>query len=495
MFKRVLVANRGEIAVRILRACRELGVETALICAEVDRDSLPARMADQVLLMRGLAGRQAYLDIPRIVEAGLSAGAEAVHPGYGFLSENAAFSRACAEAGLVFVGPGPEAITALGDKTEARKLMAAAGLPVVPGTVEPVSDLAEALREADRIGYPVLIKAAGGGGGRGMRKCADRSELERSFSQAASESQAAFGSSRLFLERYLEQPRHIEVQVLADQHGQAVHLFERECSIQRRFQKMLEEAPSPFLDEGQRRTMGEAAVRGALKAGYAGACTFEFLVDKDKSFYFLEVNTRLQVEHPVTELVTGVDLVQEQLRIAAGEPLSLKQEEIKLHGWSIECRITCEDPYHGFRPDPGPIQAVHLPAGPGVRVDSHLYPGYVVPRDFDSLLAKLIVWGSDREQACRRMLAALDEMVVAGVSTSIPFHRALLEHPEFRRGNLSTHFLAEHMGDLKPVFSDEERELAALAAALSLHRQGGDRRAELVARSQEEAALWRLAAR
>jgi len=283
--------------------------------------------------------------------------------------------------------------------------------------------------------------------------------------------------------------------VLADQHGQAVHLFERECSIQRRFQKMLEEAPSPFLDEGLRRTMGEAAVRGALKAGYAGACTFEFLVDKNRSFYFLEVNTRLQVEHPVSELITGVDLVLEQLRIAAGEPLALKQEEIRLHGWSIECRITCEDPYHGFRPDPGPIQAVHLPAGPGVRVDSHLYPGYVVPRDFDSLLAKLIVWGSDREQACRRMLAALDEMVVAGVSTSIPFHRALLEHPEFRRGNLSTHFLAEHLGDLKPVFSDEERELAALAAALSLHRQGGDRRAELVARSQEEAALWRLAAR
>ncbi|MCE7868997.1 ATP-grasp domain-containing protein [bacterium CPR1] len=472
MFKRVLVANRGEIAVRILRACRELGVETALICAEVDRDSLPARMADQVLVLRDLAGRQAYLDIPRIVEAGRSAGAKAVHPGYGFLSENAAFSRACAEAGLVFVGPGPEAITALGDKTEARKLMSEAGLPVVPGTVEPVADVEEALREAERIGYPVLIKAAGGGGGRGMRKCADRSELERSFAQAASESQAAFGSSRLFLERYLEQPRHIEVQVLADQHGQAVHLFERECSIQRRFQKMLEEAPSPFLDEGLRRTMGEAAVRGALKAGYAGACTFEFLVDKNRSFYFLEVNTRLQVEHPVSELITGVDLVLEQLRIAAGEPLALKQEEIRLHGWSIECRITCEDPYHGFRPDPGPIQAVHLPAGPGGRVDSHLYP-----------------------QACRRMLAALDEMVVAGVSTSIPFHRALLEHPEFRRGNLSTHFLAEHLGDLKPVFSDEERELAALAAALSLHRQGGDRRAELVARSQEEAALWRLAAR
>ncbi len=480
---------------RVIRACRELGVEALLICAEVDRDTLAARMADEVLVMHGLAGRQAYLDIPRVVQALKDAKAEAVHPGYGFLSENAEFSRACAEAGIVFVGPSPEAIFALGDKTEGRKLMASAGLPTVPGTVEPVKDVAEALREAERIGFPLLIKAAGGGGGRGMRRCNDAAELERQFPQAMSESLASFGSDRIFLERYVEHPRHVEVQVLADQHGNAVYLYERECSVQRRFQKLLEEAPSPVVTPELRQEMGQAAVRGVLKAGYAGAATFEFLLDKQLRFYFLEVNTRLQVEHPVTEMVTGVDLVQQQLKIAFGEKLALKQEEIPLQGWAIECRVTCEDPYHGFRPDPGTVQAVHLPGGPGIRVDTHLYPGYTIPRDFDSLLAKVIAAGSDRQQACRRMEAALSEMVVAGVSTSIPFHQALLAHPEFRKGNLSTHFLTEHMGDLRPEYTPDERELAALAAALELHRSGGDRRQELVRRAAEEATLWRLAQR
>ncbi|MEW6277391.1 MAG: biotin carboxylase N-terminal domain-containing protein, partial [Candidatus Eremiobacterota bacterium] len=335
MFDKVCIANRGEIAVRVVRACRELGVRTVLACAEVDRTTLAARLADEVVLMRGLQGRQAYLTADRLVEAATSAGAQAVHPGYGFLSENAEFSRRCEEAGLVFIGPGPAAIASLGDKVEARRIMAGAGVPIVPGTPDPVAHEKAACEEAERIGYPVLIKAAGGGGGRGMRLARDAAELERVFPQARSESQASFGSASLFLERFFERPRHIEVQVLADRHGKAIHLWERECSVQRRFQKMFEEAPSPFLDPDTRLAMGHAAVRGTLAAGYVGAGTFEFLVDQDRRFYFLEVNTRLQVEHPVTEAITGVDLVQEQLRIAAGMPLRWTQEEIRPRGWAV----------------------------------------------------------------------------------------------------------------------------------------------------------------
>ncbi len=489
MFKRILIANRGEIAVRVIRACREMGIESIAVYADVDRETLAVRLADRAYELKGATPRAAYLDLEQIVKVAKTAQAEAIHPGYGFLSENAAFSQACADAGIVVIGPGPEAIDRLGNKNHAREMMIAAGLPILPGTPR-LHDVDEALKCANEIGYPVLIKAAAGGGGRGMRKVESAADLPNAFAGAQSESLASFGSPDLFLEKYLVRPRHVEIQVLGDQHGHAVYLGERECSVQRRFQKMFEEAPSPALDEATRRKMGEAAANGARQVGYAGAGTFEFLVDENRGFYFLEVNTRLQVEHPVTEMVTGVDLVRHQIQVAAGQKLDLTQEDIHPRGHAMECRISVEDPFRGFLPRPGRVTDLRLPAGPGVRVDTHLYPGYEVPGSFDSMVAKLITWGHDREHARVRMLAALDEFRLVGPATTIPFHKALLRHPEFIAGNLSTHFLAEHMPTLEAHPGEQAVRLAALIAAL----EGGEARSGAATQDNEWSRAGRWAA-
>jgi acetyl-CoA carboxylase biotin carboxylase subunit len=473
MFEKVFVANRGEIACRVLRACRTAGITSVLGFHAVDRASLGVRLADYSIELTAPAGaspRAAYLDLEQVVAAAVRTGCQAVHPGYGFLSENAEFARACQQTGLTFIGPAPEVIAALGDKNRARELMLQAGLPLVPGSDGPCADLPTALAVAEQIGYPVLLKAAAGGGGRGMRRATNPQELTIGFEQARREAEAAFGNGSVYLEKYIASPRHVEIQILGDSHGNIIHLGERECSIQRRFQKMLEEAPSPFISPATRKAMGEAAVRGARQAGYTSAGTFEFLVDADQSFYFLEVNTRLQVEHPVTEEVTGIDIVMEQLRVAAGLPLSVSQEQVVSRGHSIECRITCEDPDQGFTPSVGKVEALRLPAGPGVRVDTHLYEGYQVPNDFDSMLAKLIVTGPDRETTIRRALAALDEFALLGFASSIPFHRWLLEHPRFRAADFSTHFLEEEFQGL-PTDDVPPEDLLHLAALLA-YQQG-----------------------
>ena len=473
MFEKLFVANRGEIACRVIRACRTLGVESVLGFHEVDFHSLGVRLADyswELQSPEGQSPRAAYLDIPQIVAAAVQTGCQAVHPGYGFLSENAEFAKACQEAGLCFVGPKPEVIAMLGDKNSAREVMTKAGLPLVPGSDGPCPDVETAETLAEAMGYPVLIKAAAGGGGKGMRRADDLEGLRQGFDQAKREALASFGSDSVYLEKYIERPRHIEIQVLADEHGNVIHLGERECSVQRRFQKMLEEAPSSFLDEKTRQKMGQAACRGASESGYTGVGTFEFLVDKDRNFYFLEVNTRLQVEHPVTEEITGIDLVCEQLRVASGEELKWTQEQVSTRGWSIECRITCEDPDAGFTPSVGTVVGLSLPAGPGVRVDTHLYEGYELPNDFDSMLAKLIVTGSDREHAIARTLAALEEFELAGFSTSIPFHQWLLSHPKFRSGDLSTHFLEDHFEGLPEDLVPPEETLSLAAALMHLQK-------------------------
>ena len=492
MFSRILIANRGEIAVRLVRACRELGISPAVAYAPIDRDTLAVELADVAVELKGDTPRSCYLDIEGLVAAAKKVGAEAIHPGYGFVSENADFSRLCRDSGVVFIGPSPEVIYGLGNKNQARKLMTSAGLPIVPGTDDPVPTVEEAVEYAKSIGYPLLIKASGGGGGRGMRKVENEAELLQAFPQARSESQAAFGSGELFLEKYVERPRHVEIQILGDSHGNAVYLGERECSIQRRFQKMIEEAPSPALTPELRERMGQAAVAGAKKLGYCGAGTFEFLVDAHLNFYFLEVNTRLQVEHPVTEQITGLDLVKLQIRVAHGEVLPITQDDVQLRGWAMECRITCEDPYRGFLPTPGKIERLHLPAGPGVRVDTHLYQGYEVPGAFDSMVAKLITTGRDREEARTRMLVALREFQLAGISHTIPFHLAVLEHPEFVAGNLTTHFLPDHMPKLARTRSAQELDLMTAVAAV----EGRTREAAPPATAAaSEAQLWKMAGR
>jgi acetyl-CoA carboxylase biotin carboxylase subunit len=494
----MLIANRGEIAVRIVRACRDRGVTPILYCAEADRGSLAAHLAEEVYVPGGgAAPRETYLDVAAVVRAARETRAEALHPGYGFLSENPALAEACAEAGVVFVGPSAEAIRLLGNKNAAREQMGRSGVPVVPGSDGPLADLEEAKREAERIGYPVLLKASMGGGGRGMRRVLAPEQLADAFSSARSEAAAAFGSGDVYMERYIARPRHVEMQVAVDREGHGVYLFERECSIQRRFQKMIEEAPSAVLDPATRREMGEAAVRGALSIGYENLATFEFLVDEGRRFYFLEVNTRLQVEHPVTEEITGVDLVGLQMDIAAGRPLPFSQEALSFQGWAFEARITCEDVFRNFVPEPGRVEAVEFPQGPGVRVDGCIFDGAVIPPFFDSLMAKLIVRGATREEARQRMLRALDEFVVVGPHTSIPFHRWAFTRPAFIAGDLSTHFLdeqewAKHAADGEEV-GEELSRMAAVIAALSAPRTTAP-----IARPIEDdlaARQWRMAAR
>jgi acetyl-CoA carboxylase, biotin carboxylase subunit len=442
---KLLIANRGEIALRILRSCRELGIATVAVHSTVDRNALHVQLADEAVCVGEAPSSKSYLNIPNILAAATSRHADAIHPGYGFLAENDGFAEICAAHGITFVGPSPESIRAMGDKSTAKATMQRVGVPTIPGSEGLLANPEEASRLAEQMGYPVMIKATAGGGGRGMRLVTAAAQLENLFKAAQGEAEAAFGNPGLYMEKFIDRPRHVEVQVLADRHGNVIHLGERDCSIQRRHQKLLEEAPSPGLDPALRQRMGDAAVAAARSIGYEGAGTVEFLVDRTGNFYFMEMNTRIQVEHPVTEMVTGVDLIAEQLRIAGGEPISFRQEEVRLTGHAIECRINAEDPRHNFRPAPGKITGWLPPGGPGVRVDSHVYTGYEIPPFYDSLIGKLIVWGIDRDAALKRMRRALSECAITGIPTTIEFHLALLDRPEFQRGEVYTKFVEQEM--------------------------------------------------
>lgn len=442
MFQKVLIANRGEIAVRIIQACRDLDIVSVAVYSEVDREALHAQIADEAVCIGPAQAKDSYLNMQNIISAAIASGAQAIHPGYGFLSENAAFASLVQQNGLVFIGPTPDTIRLLGDKAEAKRQAIAAGVPVALGTDGAVADFAEAEREAARIGFPLMLKAASGGGGKGIRIAREPSELKQAYETASSEAIANFGDGRIYMERYVENPRHIEVQILGDHHGNVVHLFERECSIQRRHQKVLEEAPSAFVDSDLRRRMGAAAAGMAKRVGYRNAGTIEFLVDSNKNFYFCEMNTRIQVEHPVTEVVTGRDIVCEQIRIAAGEPLSFTQEQLFLHGHAIECRICAEDPAQAFAPCPGRIVSMHLPGGCGVRMDTAAYQGYTIPPFYDSMIGKLIVQGRTREQAIARMRRALAELLFEGVTTSTDYQMQILQSPAFVKGNFNTNSIA-----------------------------------------------------
>ena len=471
-FKKVLVANRGEIAVRIIRACREMGIETVAIYSEADRLALHVRQADEAYLVGPAPSRESYLRIDRVLEVARKTGAEAIHPGYGFLAENAAFARACQESGVVFIGPRSESIALMGEKTSARREAVAAGLPVVPGTLEPLADDPAITREAERIGFPLMLKAAAGGGGKGMRLVLRPEDLLSAAAQARREAMSAFGDERVYIERAVLRPRHIEIQVLADTHGNVVHLFERECSIQRRHQKVIEESPSPLLGPELRERMGSLAVALVRRVGYVNAGTLEFLVDQDKAPYFLEMNTRLQVEHPVTEMVTGEDMVKLQIRIAQGEKLPFRQEDLRQRGHAIECRVYAEDPEQGFLPSPGRILALRPPGGPGVRDDSGVYEGYEVPIHYDPLISKLVAYGYSRRDAILRMRRAVSEYKVLGIKTTLPFFQRVLHHPGFLAGDFDTSFVETAFAE-----ADRRRErpvtvaVAAAALAAFLDRQ------------------------
>jgi acetyl-CoA carboxylase biotin carboxylase subunit len=441
LFQKILIANRGEIALRIIRACRELGVRTVAVHSQADLESLHVRFADEDVCIGPPPARDSYLNIPRIIAAAEVTGAEAIHPGYGFLAENAQFAEICDRSMIVFIGPTAEQIRRMGDKVAARRTMAEAGVPVIPGTEDALQDVREAREAADEMGYPVMIKAAGGGGGKGMRVVRSDEDFDQSFTTAMQEAEAAFGDGSLYIERLVEGARHVEFQILGDKHGRVVHLGERDCSVQRRHQKLIEEAPCPVLTRGKRREMGRAAVLGAEAIGYLGAGTMEFLLAPDGQFYFLEMNTRIQVEHPVTEEVMGIDLVKEQIRIASNEPMSVPEKELELRGHALELRINAEDPDRNFQPSPGLITTFHPPGGPGVRLDTHMYAGYRVPPNYDSLLGKLIVHGRDREEALARARLALDMFVLEGVKSTIPFLRAILDDSSFKAGDVDTRYL------------------------------------------------------
>ena len=446
MFSKVLIANRAEIAIRVIRACKELGVRTVAVYSEADESCLHVRFADEAVCIGPAPAAQSYLVMPALVQAALQTGAEAIHPGYGFLAERAAFSALCREHGIKFIGPSPESIDLMGDKAAARATMTAAGVPVTPGSEGVIADAAAAAIVAQRIGLPVMVKASAGGGGKGIRIVKEASELPAAVRQAEAEAEAAFGNGAVYVEKYIGAPRHIEIQVLADGKGHGIHLGERDCSIQRRHQKLIEEAPSPAVSPELRAEMGDAAVAAAVAAHYEGAGTVEFLLDADGSFYFMEMNTRVQVEHCVTEMVTGVDIVKTGIRIAAGEGLPIVQLDVRVQGHAIEFRINAEDPDDGFMPSPGFVTKWTPPGGPWVRLDSHVYQGYMVPPYYDSLLGKLIVWGRDREECLARSRWALEQFIVEGVKTVIPFHRVVLEHPLFVAGDVTTHFIEDNLG-------------------------------------------------
>ena len=441
MFNKILIANRGEIAVRIIRACREMGIQTVAVYSEADRDCLHTLLADEAICIGPAPSNQSYLNIERILAATAAVKADAIHPGFGFLSENARFARLCAECNITFIGPSAGIIHKMGNKSEARRTMIDAGVPVMPGGREPVHEAEEALAMAKEIGFPVMIKASSGGGGKGMRISRSAGDFREHFNAAQMESVKGFSDDTMYIEKYIEKPKHVEFQIMADKHGNIIHLGERDCSIQRRHQKVLEEAPCEAISPKLRKKMGETAVKAARAVGYENAGTIEFLLDKNKDFYFMEMNTRIQVEHPVTELVTGMDLIKEQIRVAAGEPLSLRQEDVAIEGHAIECRINAENPSRNFMPCPGLITNVHIPGGNGVRVDSHIYAGYRVPANYDSMLMKLIVFDKDRESAIAKMRSALGEVIIEGIETNINFQYEILENDTFQKGDTDTGFI------------------------------------------------------
>ncbi len=498
MFNKVLVANRGEIAVRIIRACRELGLDTVAVFSDADRHSLHVRYATEAYHIGPSPSRESYLRGDRILEVAKKADAGAIHPGYGFLAERSDFAQACLDAGIAFIGPNPSSIAAMGDKMVARSTVEKAGVPVVPGT-EGEGGLTdeELLRVAPQIGFPLLIKATAGGGGKGMREVNTLEEMSDLLTSARREAESAFGDGNVYLEKLVENARHIEIQILADQHGNVIYLGERECSLQRRHQKLLEEAPSPFIlnDEDLRQRMGAVAVKAAESVDYVNAGTIEFLVDKDKNYYFLEMNTRLQVEHPVTEFVTGIDIVKEQIRIARGRPMRFTQEDVKMNGWAIECRINAEDPYNNFLPSTGRIVHSILPTGPGVRVDTGVYPGFEISPYYDSMISKLIVWGETRGQAILRMRRALAEYKIVGVKTNIPFHQNLLEQHRFIAGQFDTRFVEDRFSmEEAEEEKDVHPDVAAIIATLVAHQQA-EKAAQIVQRNARDTSNWKWVGR
>jgi len=493
MFNKILIANRGEIAVRIIRACRDLGITSVAVYSDADRGAPHVRLSDEAYRIGPPSAQESYLCSDRLIEVATRVGADAVHPGYGFLSENAGFAESCADAGLVFIGPSPAAIRIMGNKTTARAAVAAMDVPLVPGMLENILDEDHCQHWAERIGYPLMLKAAAGGGGKGMRKVEKPEELLLAFRAAKSEAGKSFSDDAVYMERFVESPRHIEIQVLGDQHGNLIHLGERECSIQRRHQKVVEEAPSPFVDDKLRQAMGAAAIKAARSVNYNSAGTVEFIVSgNSREFFFLEMNTRLQVEHPVTEWVTGLDLCQEMIRIAAGEPISVRQDDIRITGHAIECRICAEDPANNFFPAPGVLNRVQMPAGPGVRVDSGIDAGYRVPVEYDPLLAKLIVFGRTRSEALARCQRALQETVISGIATTLPFHKQLLQHPEFIRGEFDTGFLNNRFEFKPPADAVQLERKAVLAAVLPAHLQPVDDDPILLGNTRRPSP-WRLA--
>ena len=445
MVEKVLIANRGEIALRIIRSCRELDIATVAVYSTVDKKALHVQLADEAVCVGDSLSNKSYLNIPNILAAATSRGVDAIHPGYGFLAENDKFAEMCNDHGITFIGPSPNAIRSMGDKSTAKETMERVGVPTVPGSKGLLSSVEEAYEMAQEIGYPVIIKATAGGGGRGMRLVENKANLEKMFKAAQGEAEAAFGNDGLYMEKFIKKPRHVEIQILADRSGNVVHLGERDCSVQRRHQKLLEESPSPAINHSLRKKMGNAAIAAAKSISYEGAGTVEFLVDDDNNFYFMEMNTRIQVEHPVTEMVTGVDLIAEQIKIAGGENLEFTQDDIQLNGHAIECRINAEDPSHNFRPSPGKITGWLPPGGPGVRVDSHVYTGYEIPPFYDSLIGKLIVWGKDRNTAIKRMNRALNECAITGIPTTINFHLTLLNKKKFMEGKIHTKYVEEEL--------------------------------------------------
>ncbi len=494
MFKKILVANRSEIALRLARACREMEIPSVAVFSEADRESLHVRAMDEAYSIGAPPSTESYLNITKIIETALRAGADAIHPGYGFLAENPEFVKACGRNGITFIGPSAAPMSVMGNKILARKAMEEAGVPVVPGVTGEIKDLRKASAIAEEIGYPVMLKAACGGGGKGMRIVNSSSELETAISQASGEALSAFGDGSLYFEKLLVNPRHIEIQILADKFGNIVHLGERECSIQRRHQKLIEESPSPIVDDDFRKKMGEAAVAAARATGYNSVGTVEFLVDDERNFFFLEMNTRLQVEHPVTEMVTGVDIVKEQIRIAADKPLSLKQEHVEVRGAAIECRICTEDPYNNFYPSAGTVYRVIEPGGPGVRLDSSCFPSGEVSLYYDSLIAKLITWGSDRNEAIMRMRRALSEYRILGIKTNIPFHQHVLRDPLFIDGNFNTGYVSEHY---RPAAGPELAELISVITASILENDQQKFRLDRISESQstDRASAWKTSGR
>jgi acetyl-CoA carboxylase biotin carboxylase subunit len=495
MFNKILVANRGEIAIRVIRACKELGVEPVAVYSEADAESLHIQYAEECYSIGPADPTKSYLDIDKMIEVAEKTGCEAVHPGYGFLSQIPAFAEACWKNGLEFVGPPSKVLREMGNKVEARKLAVKSGVPIISGSTKPAGSLEEALEIAQEVGYPVLVKAVYGGGGKGMRIVMDDDGMQKTLELVAIEAETSFGSREIYVEKFLPRTRHIEFQILADKKGEVVHLGERECSLQRRYQKLIEETPSPFMTEKLREEMGKAAMKIAVASEYVSAGTIEFLVDQDLNYHFLEMNTRLQVEHLITEMVTGVDIVKSQIKSATGQGLDHKQEDIITRGHAINCRINAEDPYNDFMPCPGTVRTLHSPGGPGVRVDTHLYAGYSISAFYDPLIVKLATWGSNREESIQRMKNALDEFVIGGVTTTIPFHKKIMEDKCFLKGDVHTNFIEERIGKLLSRQALSEEEAAAVVAVLANHIGRRGVQAVIPKRKPRTISLWKLANR